>query len=166
MSVTDQLVEANAGFAASFDKGDWPMPPAKPVAVVTCIDARLHPGAFLGFGIGDAHVIRNAGGRADESALRSLIISQKLLGTREVLVIHHTDCGMLTFTNDDLRDKLKAETGRDVDIDFMPFSDVEQSVRDDVHTIKGSPFISDDILVTGFVYDVKTGKLQRVSGSD
>ena len=143
MSVTDQLVEANAGFAASFDKGD-----------------------FLGFGIGDAHVIRNAGGRADESALRSLIISQKLLGTREVLVIHHTDCGMLTFTNDDLRDKLKAETGRDVDIDFMPFSDVEQSVRDDVHTIKGSPFISDDILVTGFVYDVKTGKLQRVSGSD
>ena len=166
MSVTDQLVEANAGFAASFDKGDLPMPPAKPVAVVTCIDARLHPAAILGFGIGDAHVIRNAGGRADESALRSLIISQKLLGTREVLVIHHTDCGMLTFTNDDLRDKLKAETGRDVDIDFMPFSDVEQSVRDDVHTIKGSPFISNDILVTGFVYDVKTGKLVRVSGSD
>jgi carbonic anhydrase len=162
MAVTDELVKANEQFASSFDKGDLPMPPARAVAVVACMDARLHPEKFLGLEPGDAHMIRNAGGRADESAIRSLIISQKLLGTREVLVIHHTDCGMLTFTNDDLRGKLQAETGKDVDIDFLPFPDLEQSVRDDVQAIKSSPFIAEDITVTGFVYDVKTGKLERV----
>ena len=121
MAVTDQLIKANEQFAQSFEKGDLPMPPAKGVAVIACMDARKHPEKFLGLDIGDAHVIRNAGGRADESALRSLIISQRLLGTREVLVIHHTDCGMLTFTNDDLRGKLQAETGKDTDMDFLPF---------------------------------------------
>ena len=163
MAITDDLTKANERFAASFDKGELPMPPARSVAVVACMDARLHPERFLGLDLGDAHVIRNAGGRADESALRSLIISQRLLGTREVLVIHHTDCGMLTFTNDDLRGKLRSEGLNASEIDFLPFPDLEQSVRDDVRTIKDSPFIPDDISVRGFVYDVKTGKLAEVA---
>jgi carbonic anhydrase len=163
MSVTDELVDANEKFAAGFDQGGLPMPPARKVAVVACMDARLHPSKFLGLEIGDAHVIRNAGGRASDDAIRSLIISQRLLGTKEVLVIHHTDCGMLTFTNDQLKDKLKAETGADAsDIDFLPFPDLDRSVRDDVKRIKDSPFVDKDITVTGFVYDVNTGRLRRV----
>ena len=139
------------------------MPPARKVAVLACMDARLHPSKFLGLEIGDAHVIRNAGGRASDDAIRSLIISQRLLGTKEVLVIHHTDCGMLTFTNDQLRDKLKSETGADASrIDFLPFPDLEKSVRDDVKRIKDSPFVDKDITVSGFVYDVNTGRLRRV----
>ena len=130
--------------------------------MIACMDARLHPEKFLGLQIGDAHVIRNAGGRADDSALRSLIISQRLLGTTEVLVIHHTDCGMLTFTNEDLRGKLQAEGLDASNIDFLPFPDLAQSVRDDVGKIKGSPLIPDDVPVTGFIYDVKSGALQRV----
>jgi len=163
MAVTDELVDANEKFAAGFDQGGLPMPPARHVTVVACMDARLHPEKFLGLEIGDAHVIRNAGGRASDDAVRSLIISQRLLGTKEVLVIHHTDCGMLTFTNEQLRDKLKAETGADAsNIDFLPFPDLEQSVRDDVKRIQDSPFVDKDIKVTGFIYDVKTGRLQKV----
>jgi carbonic anhydrase len=162
MGVTDDLIRSNQSFAESFDEGDLPMPPARAVAVVACMDARLHPERFLGLEIGDGHVIRNAGGRADESALRSLIISQRLLGTREVLVIHHTDCGMLTFTNDDLRGKLATEGLDATGIDFLPFGDLGQSVRDDVRAIKSSPLIPDDVSVRGFVYDVKTGKLQEI----
>ena len=149
MAVTDELVDANEKFAAGFDQGGLPMPPARHVTVVACMDARLHPEKFLGLEIGDAHVIRNAGGRASDDAVRSLIISQRLLGTKEVLVIHHTDCGMLTFTNEQLRDKLKAETGADAsNIDFLPFPDLEQSVRDDVKRIQDSPFVDKDIKVT------------------
>jgi carbonic anhydrase len=163
MSVTDELVDANEKFAAGFDQGGLPMPPARHVAVLACMDARLHPAKFLGLEIGDAHVIRNAGGRASDDAIRSLIISQRLLGTNEVLVIHHTDCGMLTFTNDQLRDKLKSETGADASgIDFLPFPDLEKSVRDDVKRIQDSPFVDKNVKVTGFVYDVKTGRLQKV----
>jgi carbonic anhydrase len=163
MAVTDELVEANEKFAAGFDQGGLPMPPARKVAVLACMDARLHPSKFLGLEIGDAHVIRNAGGRASDDAIRSLIISQRLLGTKEVLVIHHTDCGMLTFTNDQLRDKLKSETGNDAStIDFLPFPELDQSVRDDVKRIKDSPFVDKDISITGFVYDVNTGRLRRV----
>jgi carbonic anhydrase len=162
MSVTDELLQANEQFASSFAKGELPMPPARSVAIITCMDARLHPERFLDLEIGDAHMIRNAGGRADQDALRSLIISQKLLGTREFLVIHHTDCGMLTFSNDELRGKLQADTGKEVDIDFLPFSDLAQSVREDVETIKGSPFIDADTPVRGFVYDVKSGRLEEV----
>ena len=163
MSVTDELVDANEKFAAGFDQGGLPMPPARHVAVLACMDARLHPGKFLGLEIGDAHVIRNAGGRASDDAIRSLIISQRLLGTNEVLVIHHTDCGMLTFTNDQLRDKLKSETGADASgIDFLPFPDLAKSVRDDVKRIQDSPFVDKNVKVTGFVYDVKTGRLQKV----
>lgn len=162
-SALPDLLAANERYAADFTKGDLPMPPARKTAVLACMDARLQPSKFLGLEEGDAHVIRNAGGRASDDALRSLIISYKLLGTREFLVVHHTDCGMLTFSNDQLRDLLKKDTGADASgIDFLPFGDLEQSVRDDVETIRSSPFIPDDITVSGFVYDVKTGRLNEV----
>jgi carbonic anhydrase len=166
MSNAEQLQDANAAYAEGFDRGDAQLPPNRPVAIVTCIDARLHPEAFLGLEIGDAHVIRNAGGRASDDALRSLIISSQLLGTRELMVIHHTDCGMLTFTNEDAWAKLEAATGRSAaDIDFLPFSDVEQSVRDDVATIRANPFVPADATITGWVYDVTTGRIVQVEGA-
>jgi carbonic anhydrase len=163
MAVTEEVVRANQEFAQGFTKGDLPMPPARQLAVLTCMDARLHPEKFLGLGIGDAHVIRNAGGRASDDAIRSLIISSQLLGTREYVVIHHTDCGMLTFTNRDLQQKLEQETGVDkCTVDFLPFSDLEESVREDIKRIEASPFIPEGIPVRGFIYDVRTGKLQPV----
>jgi carbonic anhydrase len=164
MAETDKFVQANEQFAESFDKGHLPMPPARQVAVLTCMDARLHPEKFLGLEIGDAHVIRNAGGRASDDAIRSLVISSHLLGTNEYVVIHHTDCGMLTFGNEDLRQILKERQGADAShIDFLPFSDLEQSVRDDVRRIQESPFIPQGIPVRGFVYDVRTGRLSAVA---
>jgi carbonic anhydrase len=127
------------------------------------MDARVHPEKALGLEIGDAHMIRNAGGRASDDALRSLVISSRLLGTTEFAVIHHTDCGMLTFTNDDLRTKLRDETGADAShIDFLPFADLEASVRDDVSAILASPLIDDSIPVSGYVYDVHTGAVTQV----
>jgi carbonic anhydrase len=164
MTATEEMVEANGKFAEGFDKGDLPMPPARHAAVLACMDARMHPETFLGLNIGDAHMIRNAGGRASDDALRSLVISNRLLGTNEYLVIHHTDCGMLTFSNDDLRRKLADEAGADAsDVDFLPFSDLDQSVRDDVERIKASPFLPDDIQVTGYIYDVGDGRLRQVT---
>ena len=164
MSVAEEFQKANEAYASSFNKGDLPMPPARHVAVLTCMDARLHPSRFLGLEIGDAHVIRNAGGRASDDAIRSLAISQQLLGTNEVVVIHHTDCGMLTFGNEDLRKKLKQELNADAEhIDFLPFKDLEQSVRDDVATIKNSPLLLKNIEVSGFIYDVKSGRLLPVT---
>ena len=140
------------------------MPPARQVAVLTCMDARLDPARFLGLEEGDAHVIRNAGGRASEDAIRSLVISQQLLGTNTVVVIHHTDCGMLTFSNADLHTKLKQELNADAEhIDFLPFRDLEQSVRDDVATVKNSPLIPKNVEVSGFIYDVRSGKLLPVT---
>jgi len=163
MAETDQMVQANEEYAKAFEHGHLPVPPARQVAVLTCMDARLHPEKFLGLDLGDAHVIRNAGGRASDDAIRSLIISSRLLGTKEYLVIHHTDCGMLTFSNADLQAKLKDETGVDAGhIDFLPFSDLEQSVRDDVQRIEASPYIPEGISVRGFVYDVRSGKLNPV----
>ena len=159
MGIVADLVSNNERFAAGFDKGDLPMPPGKHVAIVTCMDARLHPETFLGLDIGDAHVIRNAGGRASDDAIRSLIISTHLLGTREFAVIHHTDCGMLTFTNDDMVQKLGDEASA---IDFLPFADLEASVEEDVDRIRQHPLVPDDISVAGYIYDVKTGKLQEV----
>ncbi|MGI9022913.1 MAG: beta-class carbonic anhydrase [Acidimicrobiales bacterium] len=165
MTMLNELEEANRRYAESFDQGDRPMPPARHVAVVTCMDARLHPEKFLGLDIGDAHVIRNAGGRVSDDAIRSLVISNQLLGTEEIAVIHHTDCGMLTFSNEDLRAKL-AEGGADAgDVDFLPFSDNEQSVRDDVDAVRSSPFIPDGIAVKGYIYDVTTGLLDDVEGA-
>ena len=164
MPVLPELLAANERYAADFTKGDLPMPPGRQVSVLVCMDARLHPEKFLGLDEGDAHVIRNAGGRASGDALRSLIISYKLLGTREFVVIHHTDCGMLTFTNDQLREILRNDLNADASgIDFLPFSDLDESVRQDVQTIRSSPLIPDDITVTGFVFDVKSGRLREVS---
>jgi carbonic anhydrase len=165
MAVLNELLEANKRFTEGFEKGDLPMPPARHVVVLTCMDARLHPERFLGLDIGDAHVIRNAGGRASADAVRSLIISSKLLGTREFVVIHHTDCGMLTFTSQELQKRLTEETGADAShIEFLAFANLEESVVEDVRRIRESPFIADDIPVSGFVYDVRTGQLKKVVG--
>ena len=162
MAILDEVRAANATYAEGFTKGDLPMPPGRKFAVVACMDARLDPAKALGLEEGDAHIIRNAGGRAVD-AIRSLVISQRLLGTEEVIVVHHTDCGMLTFDNDTLRGIVRERLGADAsDIDFLPFSDVEQSVREDVELIRSSPFIPDEIPVTGFVYDVKTGKIHEI----
>jgi carbonic anhydrase len=164
MGVFQRFVERNKEFASKFRHGDKAMPPAQHLAVLTCMDARIHPEQALGLDIGDAHMIRNAGGRASDDAVRSLVISTELLGTNEFAVMHHTDCGMLTFTNDDLRNKLSSERGVDASgVDFLPFPDLEQSVRDDVATIKASPLLPEGIDVTGWIYDVKTGKISPVS---
>jgi carbonic anhydrase len=164
MTVIQEFLKANEAYAASFHKGDLPLPPARKAVVLACMDARLDPARALGLEEGDAHVIRNAGGRASDDALRSLIISEQLLGTGTVVVIHHTDCGMLTFSNEDLRNKLQSEFNTSADdIDFLPFKDLEQSVRDDIATIKASPFIPETITVSGFIYDVHSGKLLPVT---
>jgi carbonic anhydrase len=155
----DEALEGNRAFAEGFDKSDAQLPPNKPLVVLTCIDARLHPEEFLALGIGDAHVVRNAGGRASDDAIRSIAISSQLLGTRECMVIHHTDCGMLTFTNEAARDMLGPAAA---DVDFMPFTDVEQSTRDDVATIRANPLMPTDLEVTGWAYDVKTGRVTAV----
>jgi len=163
MANYEEFLAANRKYAQDFDRGDLPMPPARHVAVVTCMVARLHHEQFLGLAVGDAHVIRNAGGRASDDAIRSLVISERLLGTTEIVVIHHTDCGMLTFTNQQLAEKIKQDVGADVGgRDFLPFSDLEQSVRDDVATIRQSPLIPQDIPIAGAIYDVRSGKLQEV----
>jgi carbonic anhydrase len=163
MAILDEVRAANEAYAATFTQGDLPMPPGRKLAVVACMDARLDPAKALGLDEGDAHVIRNAGGRAAD-AIRSLVISQRLLGTEEVIVVHHTDCGMVTFDNDTLRGICREQLGADAsDIDFLPFSDLEQSVRDDVELIRNSPLIPNDITVTGVVYDVKTGKIHEVA---
>ncbi len=163
MAIIEEFHKANEAYASTFQKGDLAMPPARQVAIITCMDARVDPARALGLEEGDAHVIRNAGGRAAD-ALRSLIISEQLLGTKHIVVIHHTDCGMLTFSNEDLRSKVKQELHANADsIDFLPFSDLEQSVRDDVAFLKASPFIPDSIDMSGFIYDVKTGKILPVT---
>ncbi|HXT36974.1 MAG TPA: carbonic anhydrase [Chloroflexota bacterium] len=161
MASMDQFLRANEQYASHFSKGDLPMPPGCQVAVVACMDARLDPARILGLEEGDAHVIRNAGGRADD-AIRSLVISQQLLGTREIIVIHHTDCGMLTFTDDQLRRKVHDELGADTDMSFLSFPDLEQSVRDDTRALRASPLLLKDIPIRGFIYDVHTGRLREV----
>ncbi len=162
MSVVQEFLEANQRYASQFQKGDLPLPPGRKVAVLACMDARLDPARILGLEEGDAHVIRNAGGRAAD-ALRSLIISEQLLGTQTIVILHHTDCGMLTFTNDQIHQKIKQELLADSDhIAFLPFSDLDQSVRDDIAFLRSSPLIPEQIEIVGFVYDVKTGKLHKV----
>jgi len=150
MSVVDEFRKANDAYAANFQKGHLPMPPARHVAVLTCMDARLHPARFLGLDVADAHVIRNAGGLASEDAIRSLVISEQLLGTNTVVVIHHTDCGMKRFSNDALRARLRDERGVDAStIDFLPFVDLEESVREDVAAIRASALIPVEVPVSG-----------------
>ncbi len=162
MSVANEFLKANAGYAATFTKGQLPLPPARKVAVVACMDARLDPAKALGLEEGDAHVIRNAGGRAHD-ALRSLIISQQLLGTREIVVVHHTDCGMLTFSDAQLRQQVREKLGQDTDIAFHSFPDLDASVRDDVAAIRDSKLLLEGVPVRGFVYDVKDGRLREVA---
>jgi carbonic anhydrase len=162
MSVTDELLENAARYAEGFDRGDLPMPPGKRVAVLACMDARLNPFALLGLSEGDAHVIRNAGGVVTDDEIRSLSISQRLLGTEEVILIHHTDCGMLTFEDDAFRRALQEETGIKPGWAVETFDNLEDDVRQSIARIKTSPFIPKKDQVRGFVYDVKTGRLDEV----
>ena len=164
MAECDVMQAANEVYAESFDDGELPMPPGRRLAIVTCMDARLDPAKFLGLGVGDAHVIRNAGGLVTDDAVRSLVISHWLLGTEEVAVLAHTDCGMLTFSNDDLRSKLHQEAGTDAsEVDFKPFPDLEESVRKSVQTIRESPLLPDSLDVSGWVYDVRSGRITEVA---
>ncbi|KIO34285.1 hypothetical protein M407DRAFT_127020 [Tulasnella calospora MUT 4182] len=174
MSVAAEFAKANEGYVKSFgEKASLALPPARKVAIITCMDARIDPAASLGLKEGDAHVIRNAGGRAQE-ALRSVIISQQLLGTREIVLFHHTDCGMLTFNDDGLRTKLKESVKADVrnavtpavdQLSFLPFSNLEQSIKEDVAYLKASPLLLEETKtkITGWVYDVYSGKVTQVA---
>jgi carbonic anhydrase len=162
MSVTDELVANNEAYSAEFDKGDLPLPPAKKVAVVACMDARLDPARVLGLHEGDAHVIRNAGGVVTDDEIRSLAISQRLLGTEEIVLIHHTDCGMLTFTDDQFRGQIQQDTGIKPPWSPESFTDLDDDVRSSIGRIKASPFVPRKDAVRGFVYDVHTGKLREV----
>ena len=162
MSVTDELLQNNEAYAASFDKGHLTMPPTKKVAVVACMDARLQPNRILGLEEGEAHVIRNAGGVVTDDEIRSLAISQRLLGTEEVILIHHTDCGMLTFTDDEFRNQIAEETGIKPEWAAEAFSDLDEDVRQSIARIQASPFIPNKDSIRGFVYEVETGKLREV----
>jgi carbonic anhydrase len=159
---TDELLSNNESYAEGFDKGDLPVPPAKKVAVVACMDARLDPARILGLEEGDAHVIRNAGGVVTDEEIRSLAISQALLGTEEIILMHHTGCGMLTFSDEELAAKLEDETGERPSWSAHSFDDLEGSVRSSIERIKKNPFVQKTDKVRGFVYDVETGKLGEV----
>lgn len=162
MSVTDEMLESAKQYAARFDQAGLQMPPARQVAIVACMDARLNPYGLFGLREGDAHIIRNAGGVITDDVIRSLAISQRLLGTREIVLVHHTDCGMLTFTDDEFVGALQAETGSRPDWAPRAFTDVAEDVRDSVARIANSPFIPEKN-VRGFVYDVATGRLTEVT---
>jgi len=164
MTQTDLLLKNNEGYAKSFKEGDLPLPPSKKVAVLACMDARLDVHKILGLKEGEAHVIRNAGGAATDDAIRSLVISQRLLGTEEVVLIHHTDCGMLTFSDDDVKKKIQSETGIRPAFALEAFSNLDEDVRQTIARIKASPFVLRKGSIRGFVYDVKTGRLREVNG--
>jgi carbonic anhydrase len=163
MTVTDELLANNEAYVASFDKGDLPLPPAKKLAVVACMDARLNPYGILGLQEGDAHVIRNAGGVVTDDEIRSLAISQRLLGTEAIILIHHTDCGMLTFRDDDFKRQIQDDTGIKPEWAAEAFEDLDEDVRQSIARIKASPFIPRTDDVRGFVYEVETGKLREVA---
>jgi carbonic anhydrase len=163
MSVTDELLANNAAYAASFDKGDLPLPPGRKTAVVACMDARLNVYGALGLQEGDAHVIRNAGGVVTDDQIRSLAISQRLLGTEEIILIHHTDCGMQTFTDDEFKRGIQDEVGIKPAWSAESFGDIDEDVRQSIARITASPFIPHRDQVRGFVYDVTTGRLREVT---
>lgn len=163
MSVIEQLLENNSRYADGFDKGDLPLPPACNLAVVACMDARLDVHKILGISEGDAHVIRNAGGVVSDDAIRSLVISQRLLGTTAIVLIHHTDCGMLTFRDDDVKDAIEADTGLRPSFSMEAFGNLEQDVRQSISRIQANPFIPNKDQVRGFVYDCSTGRLNEVA---
>jgi carbonic anhydrase len=162
MSVTDEVLANNEQYAAGFDKADLPIPPAKKLAVVACMDARIVVSRILGLEEGDAHVIRNAGGVITDDEIRSLAISQRLLGTEEVILIHHTDCGMLTFTDDEFKRSIQEDTGIKPEWAAEAFPDLDEDVRQSIARIKASPFLPKKDNVRGFVYEVETGKLREV----
>ena len=163
MSQTDELLRNAEKYAEEFDKGDLPMPPGRKVAIVACMDARLSPFALLGLEVGDAHVIRNAGGVITDDEIRSLAISQRLLGTEEIILLHHTDCGMQTFTDDEFRQSIQDETGIKPTWSAECFSDVDEDLRQSLARIQASPFIPKKDSVRGFVYEVETGRLREVT---
>ena len=163
MSATDELLANNARYAEQFDRGDVPLTPGKRTAVVACMDARIETGALLGLREGDAHVIRNAGGVVTDDVLRSLTISQRLLGTREIILIHHTDCGMLTFSDDAVKAQIEADTGLRPAFALEAFADLEDDVRQSIRRIQACAFIPVKDQVRGFVYDVATGRLNEVT---
>jgi carbonic anhydrase len=163
MSTTDDLLRNNEAYAADFDKGDLPLPPGKKLAVLACMDARVNPYGILGLQEGDAHVIRNAGGVVTDDEIRSLAISQRLLGTEEIILIHHTDCGMLTFTDDEFKRSVQDDVGIKPEWAAEAFPDLDEDVRQSIARIKASPFIPRKDSVRGFVYEVETGRLREVS---
>ena len=165
MTATDDALKNNERYAESFDKGSLPLPPALHMAVVACMDARLDTHKLLGLEEGDAHVIRNAGGVVSDDVLRSLVISQRLLGTREIVLIHHTDCGMLTFRDDDVKDAILADTGLRPSFALEAFGDLEQDVRQSIARIQANPFVPVKDQIRGFVYDCATGRLNEVSSA-
>ena len=162
MTATDQLLANNETYAADFDQGELPIPPGRKVAIVACMDARLNVYGALGLSEGDAHVIRNAGGVVTDDEIRSLTISQRLLGTEEIVLIHHTDCGMLTFTDDDFKAQIEADTGIKPEWAAEAFTDLDGDVRQSIARIKASPFIPRKDHIRGFVYEVETGRLREV----
>ncbi len=162
MSATDELIRNNNSYARSFDKGSLRAQPSRRVAVVACMDARLDLHKILGLGEGDAHVIRNAGGVVTEDVIRSLVISQRLLGTKEIILVHHTDCGMLTFKDDEVKRQIELDTGIRPPFALEAFQNVDEDVRQSIARLKASPFIHDKSSVRGFVYDVRTGRLNEV----
>ncbi|MGO9385334.1 MAG: beta-class carbonic anhydrase [Mycobacterium sp.] len=162
MTVTDDYLVNNAAYASNF-KGPLPLPPSKHVAVVACMDARLDVYRILGLNEGEAHVIRNAGGVVTDDAIRSLAISQRLLGTQEIILIHHTDCGMLTFTDDDFKRSIQEETGVKPPWSAEAFPDLAEDVRQSLRRIENSPFVTKHVSLRGFVFDVASGKLEEVT---
>jgi carbonic anhydrase len=163
MTAIDEFVENAASYAQQFEKSALPLPPAKRVAIVACMDARLNPYGLLGLQEGDAHVIRNAGGVVTDDEIRSLAISQRLLGTEEIMLIHHSDCGMLTFSDDEFRRQVQEETGIRPEWAAEAFDDLDGDVRQSIARIKASPFIPNKDAVRGFVYEVETGRLREVT---
>ncbi len=161
MSFRDEALAANADYAAGVAERDRAASPSRRVAVVACMDARLRPEDALGLSLGEAHVIRNAGGRVTDDVVRSLMLSSAVLGTREAVVIHHTDCGLLGVTNDGLRERVAEITGQNVQTDFLPFDDAEGAVISDMRAIEGDTRLAFDA-VTGLIYDVRTGRLREV----
>jgi carbonic anhydrase len=163
MTATDELLKNAEKHAEGFDKGNLPMPPAKKLAIVACMDARVNPYPIFGLELGDAHVIRNAGGVVTDDEIRSLAISQRLLGTEEIILMHHTDCGMLTFNDEEFRRQIQEDTGLKPAWSPEAFDDLEADVRQSIERIKSSPFIPNKDSIRGFVYEVETGRLREVT---
>lgn len=164
MSYFDNFIKANQAYVDLHGTAHLPLKPKTHVAIVTCMDSRLHVAPALGLALGDAHILRNAGGRVTDDVIRSLVISEQQLGTSEIVVLHHTDCGAQTFTNAEFTEQLKRDLAVDAgDQDFLPFTDIEESVREDIALLKNSPLIPEDIIISGAIYDVDTGRVREVN---